>query len=79
MPCYLLLPGTHHFGQEDRNSFLMRPNVPGPLWTPVRQRNPRYQKSELPTAISSLVPFICASYVILTQQLTLTSDEGHPE
>lgn len=65
-----------HFGQEDRKSFLMLTNVPGPLWMPVRQRNPRYQKSELP--ISSSVPFICASYVILTQQLTLTSDGGHP-
>lgn len=57
----------------------MCPNVPGPLWMPVRQRNPRYHKSELPTAVFSLVPFICASYVILAQQLTLTSDEGHPE
>lgn len=43
------------------------------------QRNSHYQKSELPTATSASVPFIRASYVILSQQLVLTSHEGHPK
>ena len=29
---YLLLPGTTHCSQEDRNSFLTHPNIPGPRW-----------------------------------------------